>query len=233
MATAEKTNVYGKLSAIQKELKAPKGQFNSFGKYHYRSCEDILESIKPLLSKYKATLFISDSLELIGTRFYVMATATFTDVESGESVKSSAFARESEEKKGMDSSQVTGATSSYARKYALNGLFLIDDTKDADCDEYTEQQNNAQKQTSRTKANFKTDEQKNQEMIDNTDKSLIPEQNAMISPEQLAKINSELERTGVSLQQILKAAKVDALEKMSQVTAVSIINRLAKSHDKE
>lgn len=129
-----------KLLAVQAELKAPKGQTNSFGKYKYRSCEDILESVKPLLKKYNATLVISDSLELIGERYYIKATATFQDVETDGVIENTAYARESAEKKGMDDSQVTGATSSYARKYALNGLFLIDDTKDADTDEFRNQQ---------------------------------------------------------------------------------------------
>ena len=129
-----------KLLAVQAELKAPKGQTNSFGKYKYRSCEDIFESVKPLLKKYNATLVISDSLELIGERYYIKATATFQDVETDGIIENTAYARESAEKKGMDDSQVTGATSSYARKYALNGLFLIDDTKDADTDEFRNQQ---------------------------------------------------------------------------------------------
>ncbi len=129
-----------KLLAVQSELKAPKGQTNTFGKYKYRSCEDILESVKPLLKKHNATLVISDSLELIGERYYIKATATFQDIETDGIIQNTAFARESAEKKGMDDSQVTGATSSYARKYALNGLFLIDDTKDADTDEYRNQQ---------------------------------------------------------------------------------------------
>lgn len=119
-----------KIVAIQSELKAPKGQYNSFGKYNYRSCEDILEGAKPLLAKYGLVLTIRDGIELIGDRFYVKATATITDGK--EQLSTEAYARESADKKGMDASQVTGATSSYARKYALNGLLAIDDTKDAD-----------------------------------------------------------------------------------------------------
>ena len=119
------------LVSIQQELKAPKGQYNSFGKYHYRSCEDILEAVKPLLGKYNCFLNVSDQIEMVGDRIYVKATATLTNSE-GKSVTSTAFAREQENKAGMDSSQLTGSTSSYARKYALNGLFCIDDTKDAD-----------------------------------------------------------------------------------------------------
>ena len=132
-------NVYEKLMNIQAELKAPKNQYNEFGKYHYRSCEDILEGLKPLLKKYKAALTISDEIVQIGDRYYVKATATLIDVENevnfldGQGVISvSAYAREDEQKKGMDASQLTGSTSSYARKYALNGLFAIDDTKDSD-----------------------------------------------------------------------------------------------------
>ena len=124
--------IYKKLSRIQCELVATKGQYNNFGKYSYRSCEDILEAVKPLLDKYKVAIVIKDDIVLVGDRFYVKATATLIDSETGETVEASAFARESADKKGMDSSQVTGATSSYARKYALNGLFAIDDNKDAD-----------------------------------------------------------------------------------------------------
>lgn len=119
-----------KVVAVQSELKAPKGQYNSFGKYNYRSCEDILEGVKPLLNKYGLYLTIDDAVELIGDRYYIKATATLFDGDN--CISTSAYARESLDKKGMDSSQVTGATSSYARKYALNGLLCIDDTKDAD-----------------------------------------------------------------------------------------------------
>lgn len=135
-------NIYEKLLKVQQELKAPKGQYNSFGKYKYRSCEDILEAVKPLLEKNKLTLTLTDTIVPASeTRFYVKATAKLTDIESEENVciENTAFAREEEEKKGMDGSQITGTASSYARKYALNGLFLIDDTKDADTDEYHEQ----------------------------------------------------------------------------------------------
>lgn len=118
------------LSAIQTELSAPKGQFNKFGGYAYRSCEDILEALKPLLKKYKACVTISDDIVMVGDRVYVKATATLT--AEGDSITATAFAREAEDKKGMDSAQVTGSTSSYARKYALNGLFAIDDNKDPD-----------------------------------------------------------------------------------------------------
>ncbi len=132
-------NVYEKLAAVQRELKAPKGQYNSFGKYKYRSCEDILEALKPVLGKHGCTVTLSDEVVQVGERFYIRATANILDCESGERVFNTAYAREDADKKGMDGSQITGTASSYARKYALNGLFLIDDTKDADTDAYHEQ----------------------------------------------------------------------------------------------
>lgn len=132
-----------KLLEIQSELKAPKGQYNSFGKYKYRSCEDILEAVKPICKKHGVTLTLSDEMVQIGERYYIKATATVTDGTEEKTV--TAFAREPEVKKGMDDSQITGTASSYARKYALNGLFCIDDTKDADTDEYAKQTKPAKK----------------------------------------------------------------------------------------
>lgn len=129
-------SVYEKLMNIQSELKAPKGQRNSFGNYNYRSCEDIMEAVKPLLQKHEAALVVGDTIELIGTRYYVKASAKFIDVADGTEIENTAYAREEDSKKGMDAAQVTGAASSYARKYCLNGLFDIDDTKDTDTDEY-------------------------------------------------------------------------------------------------
>ena len=131
--------IYEKLNKIQSELKAPKGQYNKFGKYSYRSCEDILEALKPHLLKYGCVVTLTDDMQLIGDRYYLKATATITDAESGKSVSNVALAREDKERAGMSESQITGTASSYARKYALNGLFLIDDTKDADTDAYHEQ----------------------------------------------------------------------------------------------
>ena len=125
-------NVYEKLMTVQTKLRAPKGQYNNFGKYSYRSCEDILEALKPLLAEAGAIVNVTDEIKLIGDRYYVEATASFIDTETGERMIAKASAREAETKKGMDDSQVTGSVSSYARKYALNGLFAIDDNKDAD-----------------------------------------------------------------------------------------------------
>ncbi len=147
-----------KLSRIQAELKVPKNQRNNYGNYNYRSCEDILEAVKPLLEKEGLVLTITDSIEMIGNRYYVKATATITDGE--KSISTTAFARESDDKKGMDAAQLTGACSSYSRKYSLNGLFCIDDTRDADTmkpdDEKPVSKPEEEKPASKPKAQQKT-----------------------------------------------------------------------------
>ena len=159
-------NIYEKLLNIQSELKAPKGQFNKFGGYKYRSCEDILEAVKPLCKKHKVVLTLDDILENKGDRYYIKAIAKIIDVEQpyidfGDDCKAvncianSAYAREEESKKGMDGSQITGTASSYARKYALNGLFDIDDTKDADTDEFakrTQEKDEGEKKITKTQS---------------------------------------------------------------------------------
>ena len=125
-------SIYTKLMNVQNELKVPKNNTNTFGNYKFRNAEDILEALKPLLKKYNATVIITDDVVTTGDRYYIKATVKFIDTETGETIETSALAREDETKKGFDSSQITGSTSSYARKYALNGLFAIDDTKDSD-----------------------------------------------------------------------------------------------------
>lgn len=183
-------NIYEKLSEVQNELKAPKGQKNTFGNYKYRSAEDILEAVKPLLAKNRLSLVLSDELVVMGEhnpvlyqesvwdkdakqfkaetkitgsqRFYIKATATLYDLDSDNKIYNTAFAREEETKKGMDGSQITGTASSYARKYALNGLFNIDDTKDADTDEYQNQTKEQPKKQAASKAT-----EKQIEMIEN------------------------------------------------------------------
>jgi hypothetical protein len=176
--------VYEKLQAVQAELKAPKGQYNSFGKYKYRSCEDILEALKPVLAKHKAAVTISDDIVMCGERYYIKATASFIDIEAAgdepTQVLNTAFARESGDKKGLDSSQVTGTASSYARKYALNGLFLIDDTADADTDAYHE---TTTAETKESKASL------------------------------IAKLKIEMCRTGVGVKSLLGTYKVTAEDK--------------------
>lgn len=163
-------NIYEKLAAVQQELKAPKDKYNSFGEYKYRSAEGILEAVKPVLKKYGATITLSDEIVEVGGRIYVKATASFCNTEGARTsfidkdasidiptyylpITVSAFAREPEEKKKMDSAQITGTASSYARKYALNGLLLIDDTKDADTDEYQKQTGGEKKETADPREN--------------------------------------------------------------------------------
>lgn len=204
--------IYEKLLNIQKDLKAPKGQYNSFGKYKYRSCEDILEAVKPLLAREKVTLLISDEVVEIGGRVYIKATARLYDMEGSEGVENTALARESSDKKGMDESQITGTASSYARKYCLNGLFLIDDTKDADTDEYRNQQQKAD------------DEEKNQKMKEEADVKLSATQaKAMIT---------RLENNGVDIPGLLKMYGLKAIEDMT-VSQMAEINLKLEASKKE
>lgn len=169
--------IYEKLSQVQNELKAPKNQKNTFGNYKYRSCEDILEALKPILKKNKLTLVLSDELVNIGDRYYIKAMATIYDLEEEGSLVNTAYAREEETKKGMDGSQITGTASSYARKYALNGLFNIDDTKDADTDEYTK----------RTKEEPTSDKEDMKMPVQEGQKQII----AKLKPEALKKLLDE------------------------------------------
>lgn len=144
------TNVYTKLLAVQEDLKAPKNKFNLFGKYYYRNLESIFEGLKPCLKKYNASIYVSDEIVLIEGRFYIKATATFVDLDTKETVSGYGYAREADSKSGMDASQITGASSSYARKYALNGLLLIDDTADADSNEQAEEIKNKTEKKEKT-----------------------------------------------------------------------------------
>lgn len=198
-------NIYEKLSNIQNELKCNKNQFNKFGGYKYRSCEDILESVKPLLEKYKVTIILTDKLEQIGERYYIRAMAILIDTESDNSIENTAYAREEETKKGMDGSQITGTSSSYARKYALNGLLLIDDTKDADTDEFAKENNKG-----------KTKEEPKEKKI---------------TPGQL-KVLSKL-YTGDNLVKLLELNKIDKLEDMSMEKANEIILKLKKKGEEK
>lgn len=163
--------IYKKLLNIQRDLKAPKGQYNNFGKYSYRNAEDIMEALKPLLVENNAITYVEDdTIEYIGQRYYLVATISFVDIETGEKITVKARAREEENKKGMDGSQITGAASSYARKYALSGLFLIDDNKDADSDEYHKQNNHQkpkQKGQQQQQGNQQAQEQNQVRYIDN------------------------------------------------------------------
>lgn len=188
------------LTKIQSELKAPKNQYNKFGNYNYRSAEDILEAVKPLLLKYGAELTICDEICEIGGRIYVKAVCKYREGSDGVTVN--AYAREPENKKGMDDSQITGTASSYARKYALNGLFLIDDTKDADTNEYSKQSS-----------------------------SQPPAPKAVgdkITPEQIEEINSLCKQLGTDMKLMLGYYKVTRLEHMTFDTARRCIAELRK-----
>lgn len=198
--------IYEKLRNIQSELKAPKNQHNKFGNYDYRNCEDILEALKPLMKAYDCVLTLSDEVINIGERFYIKATARLFDGE-GE-ITNSAFAREALTKKGMDDSQVTGASSSYARKYALNGLFCIDDTKDADTDEYKNQQNK-QPDNSKNKA------QQNKAASVN-----------LITAEQGQDIQKHLNKTNMSIGELLTAYKITSLAQLPESKYPKLIKRL-------
>ena len=220
--------VYEKLMQVQSELKAPKSQFNSFGKYNYRSCEDILEGVKPLLLKVKATLTISDEIVQVADRIYVKATSTFTDIENGESITNSAYAREASEKKGMDESQVTGSTSSYARKYCLNGLLCIDDTKDSDTNEIA---NEKKARASKATKTDKSDEQKNAEMVENVNPLLVPDGTGM-TPKRLDFLHKEMERTGINEKTLLGFAQAEKFEDMSEATYIAMMNKLGRTKNK-
>ena len=168
-------NIYEKLTEVQNELKAPKSKYNSFGKYNYRSCEDILEAVKPILKAKRLAMTVKDDVFNIGDRFYIMATVTVFDCESEEKVTTTAYAREDADKKGMDGSQITGSSSSYARKYALNGMFAIDDTKDADSwnthdkdrtVEKKEAERATEEQIAKLRALYKGKEDKLKELLD-------------------------------------------------------------------
>lgn len=204
-------NIFEKLQHIQCELKAPKKLFNSFGKYNYRNAEGILEALKPYLEKYKCTVIIHDGLEEKAGRLFIYANAIIYDCEAGHtdemdlqsSLGSMAYA-ELDEHRGMSADQATGCASSYARKYALNALFLLDDTKDADSDEHHIETENKQARNA----------------------------GAPISPKQLGKIKVEIGRTGVDVNKILERFKVADLEALSSEQASQAISILIKTADK-
>ena len=193
-------SIYKKLVEIQSAIKAPKSQYNKFGKYYYRNIEDIQEAVKPYLKDTKTTLVISDEIECIGDRYYIKATATLIDTEEGDSVSVSAFARESLDRKGMDDAQVTGTSSSYARKYALSGLLLLDDTKDSDSVE-----NDSQEVIKR----------------DQNSKKQVTREDLLKS------VNLELDRTGVARNAMLANYAVKRIEDMTDEQLSSAIAQLS------
>lgn len=197
-------NIYEKLINIQKELKAPKSNYNDFGRYNYRSCEDILEAVKPICFEYRAVLILSDDILNVGQSNYVETTAILINIDNPvEMVSNKAEARESIDKKGMDDSQITGTASSYARKYALNGLFNIDDTKDADTNEYHNQ----------ITGNKKTNKNKD---------------NLYITEEQKAKFNE----LGITEESAIAYCKVKNIDEILKVTAEAMIKAKQKKINK-
>lgn len=222
---AEKARpILASLLAVQGDLKAPKGQFNSFGKYKYRSCEDIVEAVKPLLNDNGLILTLSDEVVEIGSysykktvgeeitevsssRVYIKATATVTDIINGDKIEVTAMAREPEEKKGMDTSQITGTASSYARKYALNGLFAIDDTKDADTDAYTAQtsQNTPQTAKNTNKGKYMASEEKT-----------LYDANDAVRKASIAKLNAEIKRLKLKNEDVALIAEFNIKKKSTK-----------------
>ena len=197
-----------KLSAIQQKLKAPKSLYNSFGKYNYRNAEGILEAFKPYEAEYNVTLILSDSAIVVGDRIYIQAVAKLYDNESDASISTTALARESETKKGMDESQITGTASSYARKYALNGLFLLDDTKDADTDENRiERENRSAKEGKKDVKDMHIDEVK---------------ANAL---------RKKCESVGVDVDALLKKYSVESLTDLTEYQAAVINKQVDKVKD--
>ena len=199
-------NIHEKLLNIQAVLKAPKSQYNSFGKYYYRNCEDILEAAKPICKQFGAVLTVSDDIIPMEGRIYIMATATLTDIETGEKVSTTAYAREESDKKGMSAEQMTGSCSSYARKISLNGLFCIDDTKDADT-----LNTGGQKATNNA--------------------NTIPELEQMAKSSTLAELQALAKRKGVAPNQITARYKVNSLNDLTSAQVQSAMASLNKMAD--
>jgi hypothetical protein len=239
-----------KLMRIQTHIKAPKNLYNKFGEYYYRNAESICEAVKPFLEQEKCTLQLGDEICLIGDRFYVKATAVLQDCESDECVVVSAYAREAESKPKMDNSQVTGSCSSYARKYALNGMFLLDDTKDADTDEYQKEMDNRNnagkaadkgKKTTASKASgnsAKVDKEtpeeakKNEEMRESVDPVYVPTADGKISDAQWKKYKEELARTGLAEAIILSAVSVEKHADLTEPKMLTILKKFKNTPSK-
>lgn len=234
-------NTLDKLLKVQTQLKAPRSQFNKFGKYYYRNCEDILEAAKPLCEEVRAVITVTDELVQIGGRYYIKALARFWDCERDGVIESSAFAREEEDKKGMDLSQVTGSTSSYARKYALNGLLAIDDTKDSDATNKSKEDAtkagkaesippNKQNQSSQAKSNS-TPQTQSGSKEDTSTKRVTPE--TRITDVMIKSIKAELSRTQIPEPTILKMFKLAKLDEMTIQQYKSCMKKLEITPTKE
>lgn len=212
MEAKEFTSVTQKLLYVQQNLKAPKGQYNKFGDYHYRSCEDIQEALKPLLNRVKAVLLLNDELIQAGERFYIKAVAVFQDAESSEKISNAAYARECESRPKMDAAQITGSCSSYARKYALNGLFCIDDAKDPDM-----------------MNNEASGRQQNPERQQDMRRQQLSEKPYGLKAEYQEKLRKEAERTGTDLQKVCERYKVKQIAYLTDeqyMRAMHVFNRM-------
>lgn len=209
-------NIYEKLSAIQAEVNVPKNLENKFGGFRYRSAEMILETVKPVCKKHGAVLILTDSVRDFGNRFYVEACAWLQDTESDEHISVFAYAREEETKKGMDASQITGSASSYARKYALNGLFNLDDNRDPDSNEYTEVQNKAKKEEAEAKIKAQSEAD-----------SVISEEEAKALAKMIQTMKAE---TPVAdrMKAICKMYGVKSLSELKHSQYVDCVNRVTK-----
>lgn len=191
-------SIYEKLALVQQELVAPKGQRNDFGKYNYRSCEDIEAAVKPILAKHKATIIMDGGeMKCIGDRYYMTVKVVFVDLETGDQYMTSATVREEEQKKGMDSTQVSGACMSYARKYALAGLLLIDNEKDADTNEYTKKKQDA------------AEEAKHEAEVNFIKNAVIPDTKAKV-------LRKMCETESVNIDALCKLYKVNAIEELTE-----------------
>lgn len=207
------SSIRTKLMKIQTEIKAPKNLYNSFGKYKYRNAEGICEAVKPYLAKHNCSLVLTDDIIEVGGRIYVKATAILKDIDTDSDICVSAMARESMEKKGMDESQITGTASSYARKYALNGLFLLDDTKDADTDEYHEQTHKKQSEADKAEAFDKQCEDIGKMKISKIKREIIM---------------NKCKEDGVPVEKVLKLYKIPGFEEMTEKAFQNAMNNWDK-----
>ncbi len=207
-------SIYQKLAEIQDELFVPKGQYNDYSHFNYRSCEDILKAVKPICKNKGCVLTITNEIVKIDVRYYVEARVTLTDLETGESLTNKAQAREDENKKGMDGSQITGASSSYARKYALAGLFCIDNETDTDNSDYPRESAETPKKE--------------------CDPAYLPNKDNVVTPEQWKKLSDEMNRTGITKEVILSMfSGVTEIKQLNQGQVIALLNKFAKTKDKQ
>lgn len=226
--------IYEKLLFVQQNLKAPKNQYSAFGDYHYRSCEDIQEALKPLMAEVSAVLLVYDDIIMIGDRFYVKATAVFQDTESPDNISNTAFARETESRPKLDAAQITGSCSSYARKYALNGLFCIDDAKDPDSMKNDQQDNkgNARQQCQK---GSKENTRPAAASTGGTQSRSTGSSATYVTQAHINTIRAEMTRTGTYEREVCDRYKINRLEDMNmgQFKSAMIIFRQMDSKQPE